>query len=49
MIPTWAEIEDIAEELMTRLFYEEDYSVDRFLEELRDATDPLFEEGQAQG
>lgn len=49
VIPTWAEIEDVSEELMTRLFYEEDYTIDRFLEELKDATDPLFEEGQAQG
>lgn len=46
VIPTWPEIEDLSEELVTRLFYESDYRIDRFLDELREATNPLFDEGQ---
>jgi multiple sugar transport system substrate-binding protein len=46
VLPTWPEIEDVSEELITRLFYEDDYTIDTFIEELNEATDPLFEEGQ---
>ena len=45
VIPTWPEIEDIAEEILTRAFYEDDYSVDKAIEELDRQTRPLFEEG----
>jgi multiple sugar transport system substrate-binding protein len=43
--PTWPEIEDVAAEILTRMFYEPDYSIDRGLEELREQTAKLFEEG----
>jgi multiple sugar transport system substrate-binding protein len=46
VISTWPEIEATSEELLTRLFYEEDYDVDRFLEELKELTDPLFAEAE---
>lgn len=47
VISTWPEIEAISEELLTRLFYEDDYDVDLFLEELKEQTDPLFEEAKS--
>lgn len=43
--PTWPEIEDEAEEILTRLFYEDGYSIDDGLRELEEATGELFEEG----
>jgi multiple sugar transport system substrate-binding protein len=48
VISTWPEIESVSEELLTRLFYEEGYTVDDFLRDLKDQTDPLFAEA-AQG
>jgi multiple sugar transport system substrate-binding protein len=45
VIPTWPEIEDIADEIFTRAFYEDDYSIDDALRELEAATAELFEEG----
>lgn len=45
VIPTWPEIEDIAEEFLTRAFYDESYSIDRAIDEMDDATRHLFEEG----
>ena len=48
VISTWPEIESVSEELLTRLFYEDGYSVDDFLRDLKDQTDPLFAEA-AQG
>lgn len=45
VIPTWPEIEDIAEEIFTRIFYEEGYSIDDGLTELEEATRDLFAEG----
>ena len=47
VIPTWSEIEDLAEEFLTRLFYEDGYSMDDFLADLDAETRPLFEEGTA--
>lgn len=47
VIPTWPEIEDVAEEILTRAFYEPDYTLDRALRELDEATGPLFAEGNA--
>ncbi len=47
VISTWPEIEDVTEEILTRAFYEEDYSVARAIEELEAATTPLFEEAAA--
>jgi multiple sugar transport system substrate-binding protein len=47
VIPTWPEIEDIAEEILTRVFYEPGYSVERGLQELEEQTRALFEEGAA--
>jgi multiple sugar transport system substrate-binding protein len=44
VIPTWPEIEDIAEEFLTRAFYEEGYTIDQFIADLNDAAVPLFEE-----
>ncbi|HWC15138.1 MAG TPA: sugar ABC transporter substrate-binding protein [Actinomycetota bacterium] len=48
VIPTWPEIEDVAEEYLTRAFYDTSYTVDRFIEELNAATAPLFAEGAEQ-
>ena len=48
VIPTWPEIEGVSEELLTRLFYAVGYTVDDFLRDLKDQTDPLFAEA-AQG
>jgi len=45
VIPTWPEIEDEAEEVLTRVFYEDGYTVDDGLRELEEATGSLFEEG----
>jgi hypothetical protein len=45
VIPTWPEIEDVAEEFLTRLFYEQGYTMDQFLSDLDAQTRPLFEEG----
>jgi multiple sugar transport system substrate-binding protein len=45
VLPTWPEIEDITEEILTRAFYEEGYTIADALTDLREQTDPLFEEG----
>lgn len=45
VLPTWPEIEDVAEEFLTRIFYEENYPLDEGLRDLDAATRPLFEEG----
>ena len=45
VIPTWPEIEDEAEEILTRMFYEDDYSIEDGLRELDEATGTLFQEG----
>jgi multiple sugar transport system substrate-binding protein len=45
VIPTWPEIEDEAEEILTRLFYEDGYTVDDGVRELEEATQSLFDEG----
>jgi multiple sugar transport system substrate-binding protein len=47
VIPTWPEIEDVAEEILTRLFYEDGYTFDDALSDLDAQTTPLFEEGSA--
>ena len=48
VLPTWPEIEDIAAEILTRAFYEPNYTIDDAIRELDEATRPLFEEA-AQG
>lgn len=48
VIPTWPEIEDVAEEYLTRAFYDTSYTIDRFVEELNSAAEPLFAEGAEQ-
>ncbi len=45
VIPSWPEIEDEAEEILTRVFYEDGYTIDDGLEELEETTGGLFEEG----
>jgi multiple sugar transport system substrate-binding protein len=45
VIPTWPEIEDVTQEILTRAYYENDYTIDDALADLREQTDPLFEEG----
>ncbi|MGH2698930.1 MAG: ABC transporter substrate-binding protein [Actinomycetota bacterium] len=45
VIPSWPEIEDEAEEILTRVFYENGYSIDDGLRALEEATTSLFEEG----
>lgn len=44
VIPTWPEIEDEAEEILTRAFYEDGYTIDDALADLEAQTTPLFEE-----
>jgi multiple sugar transport system substrate-binding protein len=44
VIPTWTEIEEVAEEILTRAFYDPGYTIDDALRELDEATRPLFEE-----
>jgi multiple sugar transport system substrate-binding protein len=46
VIPTWPEIEDLAEEILTRAFYEDGYSIDDAIHDLENATAPLFEEAR---
>ena len=45
VLPTWPEIEDVTEEILTRVFYEDGYSIDQGIEELEEQTHVLFEEG----
>ena len=45
VLATWPEIEDVAEEILTRAFYEEGYTIDDAIEALDQQTDPLFAEG----
>lgn len=44
VIPTWPEIEETAEEILTRAYYEPGYTIQDTLEELDNQTTPLFEE-----
>ncbi len=44
VIATWPEIEDLAEEILTRAFYEEGYTIDDAIAALEAETQPLFEE-----
>lgn len=46
VIATWPEIEDLAEEILTRAFYENGYSVDTAIRALEEATAPLFEDAR---
>lgn len=45
VIPTWPEIEDLAEEILTRAFYEPGYTIDDAIAALEDQTSELFAEG----
>lgn len=45
VLPTWPEIEDLTEEILTRSFYEPGYTIDDTIEALRSATEDLFAEG----
>ena len=45
--PTWTEIEDIAEEILTRAFYEPGYTIQHAIDALESETEALFEEGRA--
>ena len=47
VIPTWPEIEDVAEEILTRVFYE-GYPIPDAIEEMDERTRPLFLEGSEQ-
>ena len=47
VLPNWPEIEDVAEEILTRAFYEPGFSIDDAIQALKEATDPLFEEASA--
>lgn len=49
VIPTWPEIEDAAEEVLTKAFYEDGYTVEDAIQELDQITRPLFEEAAAAG
>jgi multiple sugar transport system substrate-binding protein len=45
VLSTWTEIEDLAEEILTRAFYEEGYSIDDAIDALQEASEALFAEG----
>lgn len=45
VLPTWTEIEDLAEEILTRAFYEPGYSLDDAIDALANETADLFAEG----
>jgi multiple sugar transport system substrate-binding protein len=47
VLPTWTEIEDLSEEILTRLFYEPGYTIDDAIDALESETLELFEEGVA--
>ena len=47
VLPTWPEIEDVAEEILTKAFYEEGYTIEDAIRELDEQTRPLFEEAAA--
>ena len=49
VLPTWPEIEDAAEEVLTKAFYEEGYTIDDAISELDEVTRGLFEEAAAAG
>ncbi|MDQ3963947.1 MAG: sugar ABC transporter substrate-binding protein [Actinomycetota bacterium] len=44
VLPNWPEIEDLAEEILTRAFYEPGVSVDDAIQQLKEQTEPLFAE-----
>jgi multiple sugar transport system substrate-binding protein len=44
VVPTWAEIESLTDEFLTRLFYEDGYTIDQFISDATTETEPLFEE-----
>ncbi|MDQ3958367.1 MAG: sugar ABC transporter substrate-binding protein [Actinomycetota bacterium] len=44
VLPTWPEIEDIAEQVLIRAFYEEGYTIDEAIHDLDEETRDLFEE-----
>jgi multiple sugar transport system substrate-binding protein len=48
VISTWPEIEDLAEEILTRTFYEPGYTIDDTIDALDAATRALFAEGVEQ-
>ena len=48
VLATWPEIEDVAEEILTRAFYEEGYTIDDAVEALEQQTTDLFQEGADQ-
>ena len=48
VLPTWPEIEDLAQEILTRAFYEPGYTIDDAIEALRTETEDLFAEGVQQ-
>jgi multiple sugar transport system substrate-binding protein len=47
VIPTWPEIEDVAEEILTRMFYEPGYTVEHGIRQLDEQTRALLEEGSS--
>ncbi|MFN2589103.1 MAG: sugar ABC transporter substrate-binding protein [Actinomycetota bacterium] len=48
VLPTWPEIEDVAEQVLIRAFYEEGYTVDDAIGDLDAETRHLFEEALAE-
>lgn len=47
VIPTWPEIEDVVGEILTRVFYEPGYTVDRGIREIDELTRYLLVEGSS--
>lgn len=48
VLPTWPEIEDVAEQILIRAFYEDGYTVDEAIRDLDAETRDLFEEALAE-
>ncbi|HEV2757915.1 MAG TPA: sugar ABC transporter substrate-binding protein [Actinomycetota bacterium] len=48
VLPTWPEIEDVAEQILIRAFYEDGYTIDDAIEDLDTETRDLFEEALAE-
>jgi multiple sugar transport system substrate-binding protein len=46
VLPTWPEIEDVSEEILTRAFYEPGYTIDDAIADLDAQTRALFAEGR---
>lgn len=47
ILPTWPEIEDVADEILTRAFYDPNLGIEEAIREMDRSTRPLFDEGRS--